>query len=118
MARSLDDLMQVVGELSDEDCNTVLAFARFLREQSGPREPQETDPVAIPRPDDETVINAISRLTATYPMLNKRAMMAEVSGLMMEHIRKGEPAGEVIDRLENLFRERYEALSGLPESSS
>ena len=64
MARSLDDLMQVAGELSDEDCNTVLAFARFLRERSGPREPEETDPVAIPRPDDETVINAISRLTA------------------------------------------------------
>lgn len=65
------------------------------------------EPEIIPRPETETVVGAIKRLSLSYPMLDKKHMLHEVSGLMAEHVMKGRPAIEVIDELEIVFEQYY-----------
>jgi len=65
-------------------------------------------PVEIPRPEEERVVAAIKRLSATFPMLQKSSMLNETAALMSEHILKGRDAVEVIDKLEIQFQVRYD----------
>jgi hypothetical protein len=54
------------------------------------------------------VTTAIRRLVRTYPMLDRRKLMAEASEFMAQHALQGRPAGEVIDELDALFARHYE----------
>jgi hypothetical protein len=103
--------------LDPEGRQALLRFAEFLVERG--LHPQTADapidcevvrPKAIPRPDTETVIAAIRRLTATYPMLEKDRLLHETSELMTGHVMQGRPAPEVIDELEVVFRRHYERV--------
>lgn len=69
--------------------------------------PQE--PVQIPRPEQESVVKAIQRLMASYPMLDRNKLLHETSAQMTRHVMQGVPAAEVIDELEIIFRRQYEA---------
>ena len=91
----------------------MIEFAEFLaNKEVGDESASETipEPVAIDRPSDETVISAIKRLTASYPMLDKDKLFGETSNLMMLHVMKGEDAEIVIDKLEIVFQEHYQKL--------
>ena len=55
----------------------------------------------------ESVIAAIKRLSATYPMLDKGKVFNDTSSLMSQHIIQGREAVEVIDELEALFQQEY-----------
>jgi hypothetical protein len=104
-------LLKLFGALSAADREALLAFAEFLVARRSPEPiPDEapSEPKAIPRPEEESVIAAIRRLSETYFMLDRGTMLNETSSLMAAHVMQGRPAPEVIDELEDLFAGRYE----------
>lgn len=97
--------------LCAEDAQTLLSFAEFLAARNPPVSPSESLTVKpIERPVEESVIAAIRRLSATYPMLDKDKMLSETSALMAQHVVQGRSANEVIDELEQVFVRYYDAF--------
>ena len=91
-------------------------FANFLATQ--PQEAQHDlstapilKPLNIPRPEKESVIKGIRRLTANYPMLDTDTMFDSISTLMTSHIMEGRSAESVIDDLQGLFEQKYVHLN-------
>ncbi len=108
-------LLNLIETLSPEQQRHLLSYAEFMAASStGIERVQEPDlprePVAIPRPAEETVVAAIRRLAATFPMLDRDPLLHETSALMSAHIMQGRPAAQVIDELEILFRRHYERV--------
>lgn len=101
-------LLAVIREFPADSKEQVLAFAEFLHTRLAiPKLP--TEPISIPRPNEESVVKAIRRLSSTYPMLDRGKMLNETSTLMTQHVLEGRDATDVIDALEALFRSQYEA---------
>jgi hypothetical protein len=107
MAGREQRLRALFARLREADQETLLAFAEFLAAREQPLAAPKQLPKLIPRPAQETVIAAIRRLSASYPMLDKAKALNEASGLMAQHILHGRSAPEVIDALEALFRACY-----------
>jgi hypothetical protein len=101
-------LLRVFRRLRDEDRTTLLAFAEFLETRAQPAVPEVAQPQPIPRPENETVVGAIRRLSATFPMLDKAKLLNETSVLVTQHVMRGRDAVEVIQELEVLFHRHYE----------
>lgn len=59
--------------------------------------------VAIERPQAETVVMAIRRLTRSYPMLDRRTLISGTAQCLSRHTVEGQPASAVIDELETLY---------------
>ena len=75
-------------------------------EEAAPAEiPQ---PQIIARPDNERVVDALKRLSASYPMLEKKKLLDKASTLVAQHVMFAKPAKEVIDEIEKLFVEAYD----------
>ena len=66
------------------------------------------EPKPIERPDKESVVKAIKRLSETYYMLQREHLLDQTSSLMMSHVMQGRDAVSVIDELEIVFSEHYE----------
>lgn len=113
-------LLELFGQLSAREREFALSVLEFLAGRDGEsaqsQEPPAPEP--IPRPEQETVVAAIRRLSASYPMLDKSLILHEASSLMGAHIMQGRPAPEVIDDLEALFRGRYERLVTVRDGGS
>lgn len=112
-------LLKLYSKLTPEQQVTVLQFAEFLLEKGDGNylaaEPIP-EPEIIERPDEETVVAAIKRLTASYPMLDRDKLFNETSSLMTRHVMQGEDAALIIDELELLFQKKYQQL--IDESKS
>ncbi|MGE0557367.1 MAG: hypothetical protein AB7O69_03735 [Burkholderiales bacterium] len=110
------ELLALFRRLSGDDRNALLAFAQFLAardEQTGVAAvAAPTEPQPEPRPDGESVVMAIKRLTRVYPMLDRRKLMGPTSLLMSQHALQGRPAPEVIEELEVVFERHYRESSG------
>jgi hypothetical protein len=104
------ELIAIFDRLSAADQANVQAYAEFLASRSEQTESEISlvSPKDIPRPEEETVVAAIRRLTDTYDMLERRLLLDETSTLMSAHILQGEEAVVVIDKLESLFASHYE----------
>ena len=95
---------------------TVLDFTEFLATR--PMHSSENagvvaiipEPKHIPRPQKESVVKAVRRLTQTYSMLDHSKLLHETSNFMTQHIMQGKPAEVVIDELEAMFAQHYEKL--------
>ena len=110
MNKTESKLLNIFSDLDKNDQSSTLSFAEFLlnkAKQDG-RLIVVDQPVDIARPEEERVVAAIKRLSATFPMLKKNSMLNETAALMSEHILKGRAAKDVIDELETLFKVRYE----------
>ena len=103
-------LLDLFEQLAPEQQERLIAFAEFLSAGAADSRGAEREPPAIPRPENETVTMAIRRLVRTYPMLDRRKLMAEAAEFMAQHALQGRPANEVIDELEALFARHYENL--------
>jgi hypothetical protein len=103
-------LLKYFQELDAQSKQSVLDFTEFLATRGVPVEEVAQTLQNIPRPQNESVVKAIKRLAATYPMLDRSDMLNETSALMTEHIMQGRLAREVIDELEALFRTHYERI--------
>lgn len=105
-------LRHLFESLNEADQATLLSFAEFLAQRSAAEQPDvPTEPLNIPRPESESVVKAIKRLRTTYPMISPDSLLDQTSSLMASHVLQGRPAEEVIDELEALFQERYQAMT-------
>lgn len=104
-------LLEILETLPEEQARALLDYAEYLCERYGANKdvPPPTD---IARPEAESVVRAIKRLRATYPMLNPQKLLNETSVLVSQHVMQGRDAVEVIDELEVLFRRHYQKLTG------
>ncbi|NWG86546.1 MAG: hypothetical protein HXY26_03385 [Hydrogenophilaceae bacterium] len=102
-------LLRLFRGLSETQRTSLFDFAEFLASRAASEAPAlPQTPLDIPRPAEESVIQAIKRLKATYPMLTGDKLLHETSGLMTQHILHKRPAPEVIDELEAMFRRQFE----------
>lgn len=102
-------LRTLLDTLSDTQLKTLLDFASYLASSAaGQAAPEVADPIDIPRPEKESVIEAIKRLKSTYPMLDSQVMLAQTADLMTQHVMQGRATEQVIDDLESLFKSVYE----------
>lgn len=106
-------LLKYYSRLAPEQRVTLLQFAEFLVEKgsidyNAPE--QIPEPQIKERPSKESVVAAIKRLTASYPMLDRDKLFNETSSLMTRHVMKGEDASMIIDELEILFQRKYQKL--------
>lgn len=104
-------LLELFTRLGEGERATLLAFAEFLASrmpEPAAEEAVSTVPIEIPRPEKETVIGAVKRLAATYPMVDRSKMLHETASLMTAHMVQGRPAPEVIDELQALFAKHYQ----------
>jgi len=126
MTDELEQLQSIYHTLDETDRAAILAFAQFLAQRdaappifptplvspavSEPARPEEPQPIA--RPESESVIKALKRLSATYPMLNKNELLGETSDLVTQHVVMGRDKLEVIDALEAVFQRHYQDYLG------
>jgi len=106
-------VLHLFRSLSDEQQHTVSAFMEFLATR-GTHSPsaKPVPPVEIPRPEQESVVKAIKRLRATYPMLDQNKLFHETSEHMTGHLMHGKSAVEAIDELEAMFARHYQRYCG------
>lgn len=113
-------MLKLFRALGDAQQQTVTAFMEFLLSQGqSARTVKPLQPDPIPRPDKESVVKAIRRLRATYPMLDQNRLFNETSQHMTSHLLHGKPAAQVIDELEAMFAQHYqryleESGAGIP----
>ena len=107
-------LLALFKRLETSDRETLLAFADFLSSRSAgdhfPKAPI-AKPKIIDRPESESVVAAIKRLSASYPMLEKPELLNKASAIMTKHVMQGHEAELAIDELETLFLKFYEDMS-------
>jgi hypothetical protein len=100
-------LQKLYAKLDDSGRHALLEYAEFL----AARQPQTAEvpeqPRDLPRPDGESVIAALKRLRATYPMLDSAPLLDAAATLVTAHVLHGRSAVEVIDELEKLFGSAY-----------
>jgi len=102
------ELLALFRKLDERKSQTLLEFARFLAQQgASPEQSVEAEPLGIPRPQNESVVGAIRRLSENYPMLNRDTLVHDTSSLMTAHVMHGRSAFEVIEQLEELFERAY-----------
>ena len=123
-------LLDIYRQLSEHDAHSLVRFAEFLagyevtaanivdHEASALSTTTETATVpttdaipqleAIARPEQEKVVDALKRLSATYPMLDKKMLLDKASELVAQHVMFGKPAKIVIDEIEEMFSKAYD----------
>jgi len=104
-------LVKLFKGLGETDQDSLLAFAEFLQQRSTSRTDADSAVLVkleIPRPDEESVVAAIKRLSATYPMLDRSLLLTETSSQMTAHLMHGKAASMAIDELEAMFNQYYQ----------
>jgi hypothetical protein len=88
---------------------SLLDYAEFLASR-----PRAAPPAAepVPRPQQESVTQAIKRLNRSYPMLKRHRLMPRVEQLLAQHMIEDRPGPEVIDELEAYFAAEYRSTNG------
>jgi hypothetical protein len=102
-------LLALFAGLAAPERDMLVSFAEFLAARAAGVESAEppAEPRDIPRPEQESVVAAIKRLSETYHMLDKPTLLNEASALMTQHVMQGRDVVEVIDELEAIFQQHY-----------
>jgi hypothetical protein len=107
-------LLQVFRGMSPDQQAALQDYADFLVARDRTAAPasaaEPAEPVDIPRPEEESVIAAVRRLSETYPMIDKEVLLHETTDLVSQHLAQGRPAEEVIDDLQALFEKHYRSM--------
>ncbi len=113
--------LDILADLDNTSQQSVLSFAEFLwakAKEEGHFVVVQSEPLNIPRPEEERVVAAIKRLSETYPMIKKNTLLDETSTLMSAHILQGRAATDIIDDLEVLFAKHYKQFTLQQDSSN
>ena len=103
------NLLNQFRSLNEAQRQTAMAFIEFLAARSERVAIREIVlPTEIPRPAQESVIKAVKRLRATYPMLEAGKLLNDTSAQMTRHVIHGVAVEEVVDELERVFRMHYD----------
>ena len=134
MTEEEQSLLDIYRQLSEHDAHSLLRFAEFLAGYEvtaakivdqdasvpsratvtsiAPATEEMTDeipqPEKIERPEQEKVVDALKRLSTTYPMLDKKTLLDKASELVAQHVMFGKPAKTVIDEIEEMFSKAYD----------
>jgi len=100
-------LLKIYNQLTESAQSSLMDYADFLLDKYPNVQEAQTEPNFIPRPEKESVIAAIKRLSATYPMLKDSSLFNQTSTLMTQHIMQGREASIVIDEIEVIFQTQY-----------
>lgn len=113
MANREDSLLDLYRILPADQQQALLDYAEFLAERYGKAaEPVSLQPVDIPRPENESVMKAIKRLSKTYPMLDTKELFEKTSSYMTRSLMQGEDDLLIIEEMELYFEERYRSFVG------
>jgi len=110
MKRDAKALADLFNTLDKERQESLFDYAEFLQSKGGLLKQELTEPVDVPRPENESVVGAIKRMKQTYPMVDSMKVFAVASNLMTDHMVKGRDAEEVINEIEALFEDTYKKL--------
>ena len=110
-------LIAIFETLNDEKQTSLLDYAGFLQSQGDLVVTEVAEPIAIDRPEEETVVGAIKRLKITYPMIESMSIFSSASSLMTEHMINGRDSVEVINEMQVLFEEAYLVMKETPDGS-
>ncbi|MDR3394538.1 MAG: hypothetical protein P4L70_06010 [Parasulfuritortus sp.] len=104
-------LLRFFRGLSEANRKSLLDYAEFLasRKIGVAAGPVSQIPLGIERPVQESVIKAVKRLRLNYPMLEYDKLLNEATALVSRHVMHKDPAPEVIDELELVFKRHYDA---------
>ena len=91
-------LLSVYKKLAASEQENLQAYAEFLLTRHRETPQSIPEPQHVPRGENESVVAAIKRLSASYSMLDK------------PHGMQGRAVDEVIDELEALFARFYQEL--------
>lgn len=122
MTEQEQSLLDLFNKLSGQDAHSLIRFAEFLAGQEHTTTspavtvaaedetvvPAIPEPEKIPRPEQERVVDALKRLSNTYPMLDKKRILDKASELVAQHVMFGKPAKQVIDEVEVIFANAYD----------
>ncbi len=103
-------LLSVFKKLAVSERENLQAYAEFLLARHRETPQSIPEPQHAPRGENESVVAAIKRLSASYSMLDKPQLLNESSVLMTQHVMQGRAVDEVIDELEALFARFYQEL--------
>ncbi len=106
----LSDLSERAAALPEQALISLLEFAEFLAEKYPAQAADDLPYQPLPRPEDESVIAAIKRLSKSYPMLDKTTLFDQTSAAMSAHILQDVSKQDSIDKLEAVFAEKYQAF--------
>ncbi len=109
-AKKATRLADIFESLNSQRQQSLLDFAEYLYSLGDHLIKEIPEPEKISRPESETVVGAIKRLKASYHMIESMAVFSDASALMTEHMVKGRDAREVIDEMEALFAQAYQAM--------
>jgi len=107
MANAVKQLQTIYRELPPPEQEMLLAFAQFLQARAAQKAPATPPLQPLPRPDKESVIAAIKRLSQTYPMLDKSRLLNETSAIVTGIV-QNKNVVELIDELERIFARHYQ----------
>jgi len=102
-------LVSIFRSLSEARQQALLEYAEFLAGKEGAEAAAAppSEPLPIPRPEQENVVKAIQRLMQTYPMLDRNQICHEASAQMTRHLVHGVAAADAIDEIERVFGRQY-----------
>jgi hypothetical protein len=100
-------LLALFAKLEEHQQATLMDFAGFLASRPPAGDNSVLKPRPMSRPENETVVQAIRRLTRTFPMLERHKLMNDTSRCLAEYALRGRPAAEVIIELEMVFAQHY-----------
>jgi len=113
MSKLTDTLQSLAQKLSADEQKILVEYAEFMVSRSSHvEEAVSQTPLDIQRPEGESVVAAMQRLSKTYPMLDMEKLLHEASGLMSQHVMQGRAAVEVIDELQVMFDRYYQSHIG------
>ena len=104
-------LLEFYRNMRKDDQHAVLKFSEFLYAQQPESTVELAEPTVIEPKEGESVVGALKRLSAAYPMLDKAKMLDQTSTLMSDHVLRGRDKKEVIQEFEKLFTEHYQLLN-------
>jgi len=96
--------------LNSAQQQTLQDIADFLLARSKGHNALNESPKQIVPEENESVIAALKRHVAMYPMLNRTKMLPETAELINQHVMHGRDKELIIDEIEQIFKRHYQAM--------